>query len=688
MREFLQSELEFRWPLHLGKCSGNHCDLRLDIQGIPLKWKKKISDKKASIDIYEALPEFDFKKAFVVKTIRNLDSQNALKWTANEVENMRGLCHPHITALLGTFTYQARLNILIFPAACCDLQQFMDRMSGGTSTSDRTTSDYQQLHSSEATSSGQSDHHCDSNDSWPAVLPIERKLEILRGYFVCLSQALSYLHEQGVRHKDIKPANVLIDKSGSVILTDFGISRRFPKDESHVTNNEWKFTRKYASPEIMKDEKMPRDDASDVFSLGCVFLEMATLLLGDTLNGLSEHYSTTVNESAKDDAYHRNLEKVHTWIDHLRTSRGFRHMHGHWVPGENVVSQEISTIEALAGVRQMLDEDPQNRPASKMLWHRFEDISPKKCRDCDPRSPEMWRPSAKQQTAAETGLSNRRSLHAEETERDAIPEADSPMLSPPNVTRQPSPLSRDLRSPVVEDRNVIVSKPDLPRSDFGVDSEGDIIQLPMSPPSRLHFPDEGLGTVRAQFSTAAIHDRLPKTPSGDRSTAKLNPLHQLPTEQPATNPLPLPMDSSSREQQSGVTKHRRFAHHETLVRIREWDMPGPETPIIVYDLSGGIAFQTDCAWLNNAFKSADRSCGIFVLRSYADITPGQDVLCCPLPRVRQKVDIGDTAKFIAKVDLGRLGWRTRMRRWRGRFPRLYVVHYSARSPCTTTGPKA
>lgn len=678
MREFLQSGIEFKWPPHLGECSGNHCDLSLNNRGIPLKWKKKISDKKASIDIYEALPDFNFGKAFVVKTIRDPDSRSARRMTANEVENMRDLRHPHITALLGTFTYQARLNILIFPAACCDLQQFMDQMSEGTRTPDSTTSDSRHLHSLDAAPSEQSRHGGAHDDSWLVMLPIERKFEILRGYFVCLSQALRYLHEQGVRHKDIKPANILIDRSESVILTDFGISRRFPKDKSHVTNDEWNFTRKYASPEIMKDRKMPRDDASDVFSLGCVFLEMATLLLENKLDGLSEHCSTTVNESAKDEAYHRNLENVHIWIDHLRTSRGrgFRPVREHWVPDDDVVlvsreflpTSDNHLIAALVGVRRMLDEAPHNRPASNTLWQQFEDISSKICRDCDPRSREMWQPSARQKTAAEAGLSNRRSLHTEEVEledrdRKKAREANSTILFASNVPRQLSPLSRDLHSPMVEDRRTIVSRPDSPRSEFRIDTEEDAIQALTSAPPRLQFPDEELETAGPQdilesvsaSSTATTHHRIPKSPTGGMSPTKPTRLHQLQTQHTATNTVSPSMISSSREPQHGGTNQRRSAYHETIVRIPERDMPQPETPIIVYNVSNRDVFQTNCDWLKGALK-------------------GQDILCCPLPRVRQKIDIGDKAKFTAKVDLGPLGWRNRMRRLRGKFPKLYVIH--------------
>lgn len=244
MRKFLESGIDFTWPGHLGKSYGNHCDLRSD-ECIPLKWIGKISDKtKASIDKYEAPPGFAFREAFVVKTIRGTNSQKARSMTANEVNNMRDLRHPHISALLGTFDHQERLNILIFPAACCDLHQYMKQLSkdlpkirdrshpsnalhrvvsqsSGTSTQDSTTSHSRHPHGPEFPPSKQMTNESRGGkpEPWPLTLPIDRRIEILRGYFVCLSQALSYLHESGVRHKDIKPKNILIDESGCVVLT-------------------------------------------------------------------------------------------------------------------------------------------------------------------------------------------------------------------------------------------------------------------------------------------------------------------------------------------------------------------------------------------------------------------------------------------------------------------------------------
>ena len=431
MREFLESGVEFKWPEILGGSSGNHCDI---VGSIPLNWNRMISDKtNASIDKFEAGPGFSFQKPFVVKTIRDPDTQKARQTTAKEVENMRDLRHPHIAALLATFTHQARLNILIFPAACCDLHQFMKGMSKGfdedrvTSLSDGTnTINNDTTNSREPRDSNVDfvskdkgkDPQENHSEPWPLRKPIDEQVEMLRGYFVCLSQALSYLHASDVRHKDIKPENILIDESGSVILTDFGISRRFPKYTSHATNNEREFTRKYASPEIMDDGNILRDDPSDVFSLGCVFLEMATLLLGKNLGNLSDHYATIINDTSREEAYHCNLRNVHSWIDHLRTSRELKPVQEHTILGEINNDQnshpgaDNHMIAALGDIRLMLDETPSNRPASISLWRKFQYISRIVCRDCDPRCPDRWKPSDRQQRDAQAGLNNRRSLHA------------------------------------------------------------------------------------------------------------------------------------------------------------------------------------------------------------------------------------------------------------------------------------
>ena len=590
MREFLEPGVEFEWPEKLGVSSGNHCDI---VGSIPLKWKKKISDKmNASIDMFEAGPGFNFQKPFVVKTIRDPDTQKAMKMTADEVENMRDLRHPHITALLATFRYQARLHILIFPAACCDLHQFLERMSegfdedpvvyrsDGTNTVNNDTTSSRQPRDSNVGSVGNNkgnDSQEVRSEPWPFKNTIDKQVEMLRGYFVCLSQALSYLHGSGVRHKDIKPENILIDESGSVILTDFGISRRFPKHVPHATNNERKFTRKYASPEIMDDRNVIRDDSSDVFSLGCVFLEMATLLLGKNLCNLSDHCATIINDTSKEEAYHCNLGKVHSWIDHLRFSRGFKPVQENTIPGEtnndrNFRSSPDNNITAaLVDIRQMLDETPSKRPVSTGLWQRFQHISAILCRDCDPRHPEVWKPSARQQRDAQTGL-NRRSLHAME-ER----------------------ITRNIEASV--------------SNDIGIQLNGDAREArpirSSSPVPKTEMVSEEINPEIAPelaiYSPAIVIDK-PFTHVGRPISNDVRSTRSPPSSKPqVTNPDLAPQRAIQQDQQAQAhIRGHATGEDKSTSEIQRYNQP-PQMRIIVYDVLQTKAYEDVLASLEGAY---------------------------------------------------------------------------------------
>ncbi|KAL8691350.1 MAG: hypothetical protein Q9224_004196 [Gallowayella concinna] len=386
-------------------------------------------------------PQYTFKEPFAVKTIREKTYLKSKTRARKEVENMKDLRYPHVAALLGTFTYTDRLSILIFPAAPCDLHIFLTVMSKDMRDVRRGRSQVQDLaningredtpESRSSTSSIRerpasprfsaqtigSPHAALEPEDWPLRLALPAKAERLRGYFVCLSQALSYIHESDVRHKDIKPENILIDASGSVVLTDFGISRRFPKKAPHITNDQWEWTRKYASPEIMKGKKMPRDDPSDVFSLGCVFLEMTSLILGRDLDTMCDHYATFLDNSGIEDAYYCNLERVYTWVDHLRKSQSYGPRSVPDLTGERIGGQDFmpdpttSMVEALDTVQRMLNIEPSARPPAKGLWQQFQHVSSQMCRDCDPRLPnDIWTPSSEQKNAANKGTSRRRSM--------------------------------------------------------------------------------------------------------------------------------------------------------------------------------------------------------------------------------------------------------------------------------------
>jgi serine/threonine protein kinase len=103
----------------------------------------------------------------------------------------------------------------------------------------------------------------------------------LRTFFGCLARALEFLHEQSIRHKDIKPSNILVH-GGNVLYTDFGLAfDSTDKDGSTTTSVVNGMTPRYCAPEVANYE--PRNTSSDIWSLGVVFLEMIAVLKGKTV---------------------------------------------------------------------------------------------------------------------------------------------------------------------------------------------------------------------------------------------------------------------------------------------------------------------------------------------------------------------------------------------------------------------
>ena len=92
-----------------------------------------------------------------------------------------------------------------------------------------------------------------------------------RFYAAEILLGLEYLHSHGIIYRDLKAENVLLDPSGHIKLTDFGLSKKFFTQENSKTYS-FCGTPEYLAPEILKN--VGHDNAVDYWSFGILLYEM------------------------------------------------------------------------------------------------------------------------------------------------------------------------------------------------------------------------------------------------------------------------------------------------------------------------------------------------------------------------------------------------------------------------------
>ena len=121
----------------------------------------------------------------------------------------------------------------------------------------------------------------------PGGEPLDRVIEQHKGQPIDLTRflriaiglaaALGQAHRQGLIHKDVKPANALVDDSGHVWLTGFGIASRLPRERQAPAPPEIiAGTLAYMSPEQTGRMNRSMDSRSDLYSLGVTLYQMLT----------------------------------------------------------------------------------------------------------------------------------------------------------------------------------------------------------------------------------------------------------------------------------------------------------------------------------------------------------------------------------------------------------------------------
>ncbi|XP_020873158.1 LEAF RUST 10 DISEASE-RESISTANCE LOCUS RECEPTOR-LIKE PROTEIN KINASE-like 1.3 isoform X2 [Arabidopsis lyrata subsp. lyrata] len=151
----------------------------------------------------------------------------------NEIEILKSLKHPNLVILYGCTTRHSRELLLVY-----------EYISNGTLA--------EHLHGNQA----QSRPIC-----WPARLQIA----------IETASALSYLHTSGIIHRDVKTTNILLDSNYQVKVADFGLSRLFPTDQTHISTAP-QGTPGYVDPEYYQCYRL--NEKSDVYSFGVVLSEL------------------------------------------------------------------------------------------------------------------------------------------------------------------------------------------------------------------------------------------------------------------------------------------------------------------------------------------------------------------------------------------------------------------------------
>lgn len=220
-------------------------------------------------------------KDYALKRIRRRiafgnDAREGLKQFISEMEIIKSLRHRHMVEFVGSYTDPDYLALVMSPVAEMNLAQLLDKSCRAGLK------------------------HAES--------------EALRSFLGCLASALEYLHSCSIRHRDIKPQNILIE-NGNILFTDFGLSKNYSGDIDSITSGLTVKTHKYCAPEVADGSS--RNSSSDVWSLGCVFLEMVSVLNGINIPSMKAFFQENGTEES---SFHRNPEAITLFIREISRS--------------------------------------------------------------------------------------------------------------------------------------------------------------------------------------------------------------------------------------------------------------------------------------------------------------------------------------------------------------------------------
>ncbi|EWC48740.1 hypothetical protein DRE_00045 [Drechslerella stenobrocha 248] len=286
------------------------------------------------------------------------------------IRELKEFTHHHIVGLYASYTFQDEGFLLFAPAAELTLKSFFQTP--------------------------------------PAIyksLSTEGKRRQMFDWMHCLSDAVRFLHEKGIVHRDIRPKSILIDGS-TIFLADAGVSQRVEAGNK-PSSSPAKPNYEYAAPELYKRSVTKQESArnvvfsgraiarrgshettmttaapdmrvvdwvqstqsqiqySDIFSLACIFLEILTFLQGkQSPKDFASHRAAKNRRGARgargalaDQSFHANLEQVGTWIAGMKR--------------EADQKGDINVQRAINLCAEMLFKEPTQRPEPRIIMDRL-----------------------------------------------------------------------------------------------------------------------------------------------------------------------------------------------------------------------------------------------------------------------------------------------------------------------------
>lgn len=196
---------------------------------------------------------------------------------------------------------------------------------------------------------------------------------LVKSYLYQLINGIAYCHSRRVLHRDLKPQNLLIDRTGKLKLADFGLARAFGIPVRHYTHEV--VTLWYRAPEILLGARKYSTPV-DIWSIGCIFAEMvmrAPLFPGDS--EIDQLHKIFYALGTPTDEMWRGVSELPDY------STRFPNWHRRHI-GETVKNLDSQGLDLLS---QMLAYDPTKRiTANAALTHPyFNDLNPETFKPLD-----------------------------------------------------------------------------------------------------------------------------------------------------------------------------------------------------------------------------------------------------------------------------------------------------------------